>query len=311
MAAFRYLRRTGRRYVFRRRVPAGIRSRLRRAEVVKGPGPCTFTEAGRRARRLAAAADELFATVERDHTLTPDQVDALARDYFERLVCADERRLCRFRPEDEADVRREVERTRREREGYRELLRINDWEVAGEVVDRLLAEAGLRAAVGATAYRDLCRKAFRALTEAARLQLAKLHGGYGVEPRDPLFRQRSRPTTQAEPERPASRTVEAAPRLGELVAAHLEAMARAWTRQTRHQNAATLRLFVEHVGDRPVDGIARRDVSAFLEALARLPSKYGQQRPFRGKTLAEMLALAAAAPPGPRLSRKTLSRTRR
>ena len=57
-----------------------------------------------------------------------------------------------------------------------------------------------------------------------------------------------------------------------------------------------------------MDGIARRDVSAFLDALARLPSKYGQQRPFRGRDLKEMLALAEAAPPGPRLSRKTLNR---
>ena len=52
--------------------------------------------------------------------------------------------------------------------------------------------------------------------------------------------------------------IEAAPRLGELVAAHLEALARAWTPQTRHQHSATLRLFLEHAGDRPVDGIARR-----------------------------------------------------
>ncbi len=200
MAAPCYLRRADGRYVFRRRVSAGIRSRLHRVKVVRGLGPCTLIEAKRRARRLAAASDELFAMVASDDTLTPDQVDALARDDFERLVCADERRLCHFHPEDEADVRREVDRTRREREGYRELLRINDWEVAGEVVDRLLAEAGIGAAAGATAYRDLCRKVFRALTEAARLQLAKLHGEYGVEPRDGLwailvygFRQRLAP----------------------------------------------------------------------------------------------------------------------
>ena len=123
-----------------------------------------------------------------DEALTPGRIDEIARDYFGRLARADERRLCRFQPEDEDDLGRELAVVRREQGGCTELLRNNDRAAPRDIVDRLLAEAGFEAAFGDDVHRDLSRKVLRALAEAARLQLGRRHGGFGVESRAPLFR---------------------------------------------------------------------------------------------------------------------------
>ncbi|HET6521092.1 MAG TPA: hypothetical protein VFG47_14910, partial [Geminicoccaceae bacterium] len=98
-----------------------------------------------------------------DETPTPGRIDEIARDYFGHLARADERRLCRFQPEDEDDLRRELDIVRREQEGCTELRRINDWAAPRDIVDRLLAEAGIEAAFGDDVHRDLSRKVLRAL----------------------------------------------------------------------------------------------------------------------------------------------------
>lgn len=86
-------------------------------------------------------------------------------------------------------------------------------------------------------------------------------------------------------------------------------MAREWTPQTKNQNETTFRMFKEWLGNRPVSQVARKDVSGFIDALASLPAKYGQLRPYRAKTIREMVKLAERedASVG-RLTQKTINR---
>ncbi|HET6520946.1 MAG TPA: DUF6538 domain-containing protein [Geminicoccaceae bacterium] len=168
MAAACYLRRVRGRYVFRRRIPARIRSRCYRSEVVKDLAPCTFTEAKRRALCLAVASDELFAAVAKE-ALTPKRVDAIARDLFDRALRLDDARLVEFQPAGEAERSDEVERVRRQHENCRQALCGNVWWIAAEATGRELAGLGLEAAAGDPVYRDLCRKLLRVGVEAMRL----------------------------------------------------------------------------------------------------------------------------------------------
>ena len=55
----------------------------------------------------------------------------------------------------------------------------------------------------------------------------------------------------------------------------------AWDAKSCAQSAESARLFVDLVGDKPVGDISAGDVRRFKEALAALPAKYAQAKPFK------------------------------
>lgn len=65
-----------------------------------------------------------------------------------------------------------------------------------------------------------------------------------------------------------------------------------WSGQTRAQNEATYRLFVQACGDKPVKAYSRRDVGEFYQLLRKLPAMYSKLPEYRGKTTREIVELA-------------------
>lgn len=62
-----------------------------------------------------------------------------------------------------------------------------------------------------------------------------------------------------------------------------------WTGQTRGQAKATLRFFKEFTRDAPLETITRKDVAAFLTALARLDPNYGRRSAHEDLKFRELL----------------------
>ena len=88
----------------------------------------------------------------------------------------------------------------------------------------------------------------------------------------------------------------------------------AWGRQSKgwrasgvKQAAASVRLFIESAGDRPVATYKRADANTFREAVRQLPAIYRKAAEDAGKSLAEIIAKADASG-APRVSEKTAKR---
>lgn len=91
-----HLQQRGFTFVWRRRIPQDLVSRWKRRELTKSSHQTNRAEALRVARRLSAAADNIFAMARNMPDLTTEQLDQLARDYFERAIADDEAQ--RLRP---------------------------------------------------------------------------------------------------------------------------------------------------------------------------------------------------------------------
>jgi integrase len=102
----------------------------------------------------------------------------------------------------------------------------------------------------------------------------------------------------------------------EFVQEKMRDPAEKWTEQTKKQNEAVYRLFVDHVGDCPVDSVTRQDAVKFRATVARLQPNWARSARAKGLPLSELLErysaspLAQSASPAgePSLTNKTLDR---
>ncbi|WP_049976257.1 site-specific integrase [Azospirillum sp. B506] len=114
--------------------------------------------------------------------------------------------------------------------------------------------------------------------------------------------------------KPPSSATLAAPLFGALAEPHVEHMldTGAWSdQQTARQTRATFRLWVEFHDDRPVDAYSRRDASAFMDALRKLPRMHGRSPLFKGtmrQNIETAARLAAKGKGQPLLTMKTIKR---
>lgn len=62
-----------------------------------------------------------------------------------------------------------------------------------------------------------------------------------------------------------------------------------WTPRTKIQTEATLRDFLEIMGEKPVTDISRQDISAFVDKFGRLPANRNKKAQYKGKPIAKVL----------------------
>jgi integrase len=227
----------------------------------------------RAARRLSIAVDALFSHAEAMPDLSEEQLDALARDYFDSALREDERQRATAAPgralytdaralalppvEADQFVLSEI------LDGIREELADRDFRRIAPEVDHLLAQSGVEAARDDEIFRLLAQRLLRADIEVLRLAYHRRAGDYRVTPRDRLFLERP-------PTRPLQRPPAASPRLSDVAAAFICAKERDgnWKPITKKNSEPKLKLFVELVGDKPIDELTRDDVRDWRDALS-------------------------------------------
>lgn len=94
----------------------------------------------------------------------------------------------------------------------------------------------------------------------------------------------------------------------EFVREKMRDPAEKWTAQTKKQNEAVYRLFVDHVGDCPIDAVTRQDAVNFRATVARLQPNWARSAKAKGLPLSELLERYAASPGEASLTNKTLDR---
>ncbi len=82
------------------------------------------------------------------------------------------------------------------------------------------------------------------------------------------------------------------PHLSELLPDFLEFMKtkKGWKEQTLNQNKTTYRMFIEVVGDKPLQAYARKDLALFYDVLLKLPSLYSKKSEWKHLSLSEIVA---------------------
>ena len=86
MAATSNIVRRGRIFHFRRAVPADLRERLKRRELVRSLGACGPKVARLRADELYWLSEQLFETARANPMLTQDQLARLAQSFYNHIL---------------------------------------------------------------------------------------------------------------------------------------------------------------------------------------------------------------------------------
>ncbi|MCJ2113462.1 site-specific integrase [Methylobacterium sp. E-025] len=325
----------GRTFHFRRRVPADLRRRLGRHELVRSLGTGEVRAAKLGACQLYVAAEQLFSTLRAAPMLTDDQIAHLVRDFYDTiLVDENAGRLRRGSLPKGVREARVTQYATMAAKG-REALAANRLDEAAFVAEMMLKRQGIAIRDLAPADAAKAKQAMlRAGIDLSEALKARYEGDFNYEPRDKLLK-----ATLAEPPAkvwptPASAPMAATatappaasppPEKDELAPApnipfeergkafrDQQVQTKRWDKQTAAQAGATYRLFVDVCGDKPLEAYTRKDAGRFRERVERLPSDYGKHPRYRGLSVEAILSAYTALPEGTRtgiISQKTVKR---
>lgn len=266
-----HLQQRGFTFVWRRRIPQDLVSRWKRRELTKSSQQTDRAEALRVARRLSLAADNIFAIARNMPDLTTEQLDQLARDYFEDAIERDEAQ--RLRPStkrggayieptfpDQCPIDADQSRLEDLLGETQEQIANNDFRQVAPQVLAVLEEAGLQVDTKSDTFRALAQRILRAQAEAMRIAYERRAGNYTVQPQDPLFSWAAASVSrQVKPK--------VAPRLSEVASAFVATRVRdgKWKEITKRNSTSKLNFFVETLKDPKIDAISRRPQSRGLK----------------------------------------------
>lgn len=315
MAAPSNIVRRGRIFHFRRAVPADLRDRLKRRELVRSLGACGPRSARLRADELYWLSEQLFETARANPMLTQDQLAHLAQSFYNHIL--------------------ERERTARASGMYLtkdgRIARANYWgnvaeqvrdSLGGNTLDHGSDAARMSARLAGLSWdhlneaeRHQCKEVVhRAGIDLAEALKARYQGDFEFEPRSKLLRQAlselaptAAPVQQQQPE------AQAEPLFSKVYPSYIESQLRRgeWRQQTGSQADATYRLFIQICGDKPVSQYGRADAGQFRATAERMPSDYGKAASYKNFTPEEIIRAYEKLPDerkSPLLTQKTIKR---
>lgn len=271
-----HMQRRGAVYTWRRRVPLTLAEKWGRREVVRSLRTADRAEAARRARVLSFTADRLFDHIMADSELSPEQIEALAREWFADALVADEEARLNARygravytdADDERDpVEADLEVLGWLEGEYREAIGYNDFSRVAVDAERILTQAGVPVDRTSEAFKRLAQSLLRANVEVLRLARAWRVGDFAKEVVDPLFRTEMSPVVVAQPTQ-QERATSSQP-LREVLEVYAEAQVRdgKWVPVTKKNAVNKLKLFVEVMDGKPIDTVTRDDIRGWREVL--------------------------------------------
>lgn len=285
------LQRRGDIFYFRAVYPRSWRSLVGRSEVRFSLSTSVRSTAVLRCRVLSNGFDQFIASRAMFQSLPPEEVHAIARDYFQtRLNQALEWSL--DLPRDGTDLEHEVELLNADMSVTRNVLKQKKFTPAlVETADELLAghlPPG-RKADGDT--RTMMREAVtRANVEQLRFLVASLSGDYeGTAIKDPIFAG-MKPTGVIDPENQQdSNTVSTlAEACQDFVAAHIKADV--WVPKTRNDYQRVLDLAQTIIGPtKKLSLLSAQDVKAMRDGLANLPKNAAKFSKNAGRSLVDLI----------------------
>jgi intergrase/recombinase len=171
-------------------------------------------------------------------------------------------------------------------------------------VDKLLAEEGVEPDKKAPWYKLLCREMLKASIVIGRVESKRMVGDYEND-FDDLLKRSQKPVEE-------SRGADEGKSLSEVVEAFMRerGATQGITEKTNQEYTATFDLFLDSamLGDVPIKGISRDDITGCLESLQKLPPNRNKSPRYKGKSVAELLEMDIEKTVSVRTVNKTMDR---
>jgi integrase len=273
-------------YYSRLRVPSDLVDHLGKREVVKSLHTSCYRDARCLAARWEAHVSELFTCLKRyGHHMTKSEINTLVSQYMHSYL------------EDCEDERASREITQEQYEGVTlaisDALETNDIDLTfnrlqriARTADGVLEEQGIELDPDSIEYKRLCRELLKAEQQVLRIEARRWEGDYSQEPAvTPLA---ASPSEAAdEPQVPLSQVI--------TEFTHQKELDGSWRPRTGTMFKSGLALFLDAIGDTPINEISKADIRKYQEVLFKLPTSMSQR--FPGKSVQEVLAMDTSSLP--------------
>lgn len=322
------LRLQGTTWYFRRRVPGVIRERMGRREIVQSLCTSDRRTAATRARIAWVRTERLFNEIMARPTLTRAETEQIAREWLAEEIWDVEIKRSQGSAfvapaecgidNDEDDVAYLIRAIQPEiadggQRHLREALINNDIEAVMPLAAALLKKHAKPSAAADVAVlaRVMLRAGAEYFSQIGEAALGKYPPlGSPTTPSSPPAPQP--PVLELPPEPPTAPFSEIYAEFEKYARLPAEGKRQTYNEQTIRQNAATVRLWIEFLGDGQLNKYTRDDAEEFRNALRHLPALHGKAKDWRLKmreSVAKVQAMheAGQAPPEC-LSTKTIKR---
>ena len=294
-------------YYFRLRIPLDIAPYFSRKEIWKSLKTKNYKSAKTNISKLLYTTERLFLHL-RSGMYTDTQMKQLVKDYLHAYL-------------NRCESLRSIAMVRYESEGQQQITAKSEAEVivntSINAIDELIASrklnllkndfSGVSARVGwyiqeksltidkeSVEYATFCREILKAEIEALKIEKERMSGNYDND------YDNYRTNTFAPPPVPVQplHTPESGVLLSKIVEEHIKeaTLANSWTDKTERENVSIYKVMMELIGDRDIKAIDNQMLLDFRNTLAKLPANRDKVARYKGKSIAQILAMKNVEP---------------
>lgn len=279
-------------FYFRIRVPVDLMQHFSGKQELKRS---LHTKNSRQAKSLLrlwdARTEELFTMI-RTGLLTADQINELADRYFHGLLATWERRRGEGGGTPKGTLTPEHLRQNALSliPVYRKGLAVNDFSLIAGVVEEELNDSGITPEPESPQYTMLARELMKRFIEALQVESERVIGNYTSNGYDEKVTSHKQQPAVAPV---VTQSQKESPLLSAVIPKFLDDYRRkeSANNNTMKEYQSACELFLQIVGDRPVQEISRDDMRNYLAILVKLPPHMKRSKAYRGKSIAEVVAM--------------------
>lgn len=285
-------------FLFRIRVPQDLRPYIGKTEIRYSLKTGRLREAKPKARLLAGMVQRLFRQLRRGdcpvNELTPAEVSTIIEEYI-REVTEEKEQQRLLTPRSTAQINQKLDVIDECQGILKDAHYHSDFKAIEDHAKEILTKRGIDFMPDEYAFKLFCAE----LVKATHL-LMKQDRKILTEPLDAAIAKSSDPlappvptvphvaaatTPHPEPKKPSS------PLLSKVIEAFLTEQKGQVNEKTHESLRSKLNLFLEVIGNKPVDTITREEIVEYRETLKKLPPNMKKKKEYRGKSVSQILKM--------------------
>jgi len=291
-------------YCFRMIVPKDLRKVIRKTELRYSLKTGRLGFAKHKARLLAGQVQLLFNNLRKGGTvltkLTDDQIQKLVQRYIKDSIESWDRNFYEgwdddvpgLRPYEVVDFYEDI------RDQLIDGLNHGDFSTLEQITDNLLEKNGIdEIDKSCSQYRKLCAEIHKAEIQQMPMHKQHMLCDFSYKNELPavfpdLFEKPQDHINQIMPSTGQNTVEKDGYLLSEVIQHYVaEKEKNSWTEKSKQENESSLNLFLEAMGDGPINEINRRQISEFKVTLQKLPPNMNKVKKYRDKSIRELLEM--------------------
>lgn len=284
-----YLVRNPYTYCFRMNIPKDLQRYVGKKELRYSLRTGYLGPAKQKARLLAGQVQRLFIFLRKGNSalmkLSDNQIQEIIHNYLKSYIAENEERMYSDEPLpfaiDTQSFHQYTETLDETKQDIVEYLGIRDYRTVESIVDDLFKENGVENIdKSSVSYQKLCRGILRAQLKGIDIEKKQMLGNYEDE-----IDIGSSNALQDKQKKIDS------PLLSEVIDRYLSEKKTNLTERTVEEYNSGFKLFINIVGDVPIQSINREKITKYRDALIKLPSNMEKRKKYRDKTIDELLCM--------------------